>query len=240
MQKTIDEFLPILARYWNISLTQLQTYYDELQASQDFLAALNNVIKNVPEFSGVRFQHINDLRVYRCMLYLITRVIKPEIFVETGVLNGFSSAFILLAMQRNGRGILYSIDLPSDAPEILEQGTTLLPKGKSTGWVIPAELCERHELLLGPSQILLPQILAQHASLDIFLHDSDHRYPHMMFELALAWLYLRPGGWLLCDNVEQNAVFSDFTRGVNGSALVTASFDSPSRVWKHGLVQKLL
>jgi hypothetical protein len=61
----------------------------------------------------------------------------------------------------------------------------------------------------------------------------------MMFELALAWLYLRPKGWLICDNVEQNSAFFDFVRGVHSEELVVASFDTPERVWKHGLVQKL-
>jgi len=238
MQKTIDEFLPVLAKYWDISVTRLQTYYDELQASQDFLTALNNAIKGVPEFSGVQFRHVNELRVYRSMLYLLTRIVKPEIFVETGVLNGFGSAFILLAMYRNGKGTLYSIDLPSDELRILAQGTTMLPREKSTGWVIPEGLRGRHELLLGPAQLLLPKILAECAPLDVFLHDSDHSYPHMMFELALAWLYLRPKGWLLCDNIEQNSAFTDFVRGVNGERLIISSFDTPERVWKHGMVQK--
>jgi hypothetical protein len=124
--------------------------------------------------------------------------------------------------------------------EIESSLIALLPKGRSIGWVIPRDLCERHELPVGPSQVLLPQVLTQHAPLDVFLHDSDHCYPHMIFELSLAWLYLRSGGWLLCDNMGQNAAFFDFTRGINGSGLVIPSFDSPSRVWKHGLIQKPL
>jgi len=238
MQLTIERFLLDLAAHWSLSCSDLQAHWVELQASQDFLNELNIAIRDVPEFSGVHFHHVNELRVYRCMLYLFTRAFQPETFVETGVLNGFSSAFILLGMFRNGKGTLYSIDLPSDDPEILSQGTTLLPKGKSTGWVIPERLRGHHRLLLGPAQILLPEVLAQHKPLDAFLHDSDHIYPHMMFELSLAWLYLRPGGWLVCDNAEQNTAFADFARGVSRSPLVVASFDEPARKWKHGLLQK--
>jgi len=238
MQLSVDKFFPLLASNWAVPTSQLETYYNELQASQEFLAALNKAISDVPEFAGVQFGHVSELRVYRCLLYLFTRAIQPNIFVETGVLNGLGSVFILLAMHHNRKGILYSIDMPPEDPKIIAQGTTPLPRGKSPGWIIPPELRARHSLLLGPAQVLLPQILAKCGSLDAFLHDSDHCYSHMMFELALAWRYLRPQGWLLCDNIEQNTAFTDFSKGVGCKEVIISSFDSPERVWKHGLVQK--
>lgn len=45
-------------------------------------------------------------------LYTIIRIRKPDIVVETGVAQGVSSTFILQALEDNGRGQLYSIDLP--------------------------------------------------------------------------------------------------------------------------------
>lgn len=235
---TIDRYLPGLARQWDIPLAKLRTYWGELQDSQDFLAAINRAIRNVPEFPGVQFRHVNDLRVFRCLLYLFTRAVQPSIFVETGVLNGFGSAFTLLAMHRNRHGNLYSIDVAPLDQRILAQGNSPLPQGKSAGWTIPTELRQRHTLLVGPSQTLLPRVMAQCGPVDAFLHDSDHAYAHMMFETTLAWVFLRPGGWLLCDNIEQNTAFSDFARGVDCSPSVVASFDTPERVWKTGLLQK--
>lgn len=141
-------------------------------------------------------------------------------------------------MNENRKGTLISIDMPPFDDRIIAQGTNPLPKGKSPGWVIPAALRQRHRLLLGPAQILVPKVLAEQGPIDVFLHDSDHCYQHMMFELSLAWHYLRPGGWLVCDNVEQNMAFADLTRGVNCPGIVVASFDSPKRIWRHGLVQK--
>jgi len=47
------------------------------------------------------------------LLYALVRVFQPEVVVETGVGPGGSSAFILNALERNGFGHLYSIDLPS-------------------------------------------------------------------------------------------------------------------------------
>lgn len=237
-QTVVEDYLPQLSTAWGIPLDQLQAYHDDLRQSSSFLSDLNRAIQNVPEFAGVRFAHVNELRLYRCLLYLFTRVFRPQIFVETGVLNGFSSAFVLLAMDHNGGGTLFSIDLPPVGERILAQGTGPLPRGKEPGWAIPQALCKHHQLALGDARVLLPHILERNAPIDAFLHDSDHSYEHMMLEIAFAWPYLRTGGWLLCDNVEQNNAFFDFVRGVGANSFVAASFDTPERVWKHGMARK--
>jgi predicted O-methyltransferase YrrM len=236
----VKECFPQLAQAWDIPQDRLQVSYDNLEKSHAFLQDLNRKILDVPEFASVQFRNVSELRLYRCLLYLFTRTFRPEVFVETGVLNGFSSAFILLAMEHNQFGTLHSIDLPPMDDRIRAQGTGPLPQGKTPGWVIPESLRARHQLFLGDARILLPQVLERHGPVDVFLHDSDHSYEHMMFEMSLAWSYLRPEGWLLCDNVEQNDAFSDFVRGVGASSFVAASFDSPERTWKHGIARKQL
>ena len=45
-------------------------------------------------------------------LYALVRNLRPRIAVETGVCNGFSTAFVLLGLARNEEGELHSIDLP--------------------------------------------------------------------------------------------------------------------------------
>lgn len=235
---TIDRYLGNLAHVWGCPEQRLKEYWDDLQRDGDFLGEINQAIRDVPEFAGAHFTHVNDLRVYRCMLYLFVRAIRPEVMVETGVHNGMSSAFILLGMARNGTGTLVSVDMPPDDVRILEQGTNPLPGAKVPGWIIPERLRDRHQLLLGPAERLLPEALAAQGGIDAFLHDSDHSYSHMMFEMGLAWAYLRPGGWILADNVEQNPAFSHFCSGVGGEGLVIASFDTPERLWQHGLLAK--
>ena len=80
-------------------------------------------------------------------------------------------------------------------------------------------------------------MLAAEAPVDVFFHDSDHSYTHMMFEMSLAWYHLKREGWLVVDNIESNAAFADFARGVRAEPLEVASFDTPERVWKHGLLR---
>jgi predicted O-methyltransferase YrrM len=234
----IEDYLTMLSQFLQVPRRDLEGYCDDLAGAEDFLAELNRLISGVAGFEGAHFQHVADLRVYRSLLYLVTRVAQPSVFVETGVLNGFSSAFILLAMEHNAKGKLTSIDLPSSDPRILDQGTGEIPAGKKTGWAIPDTLRGRHELRLGAAEVLLPATFAELQIADIFLHDSDHSYTHMMLELSLAWQFVRPGGWILADNIEQNHAFADFSRATRARSLVVNSFVRPERTWSHGIIAR--
>src|SRR5919199_4003334 len=56
-------------------------------------------------------------------LYSIIRKLRPETAVETGVCNGFSTAFLLLALAKNQKGNLYSLDFPEVAGVNYEERT---------------------------------------------------------------------------------------------------------------------
>ena len=47
-------------------------------------------------------------------------------------------------------------------------------------------------------------------SVDMFLHDSSHRYRHMLWEFAEFWKRLPDGGLLVSHDVHFSAAFSDF------------------------------
>jgi hypothetical protein len=238
VQEPVEKCLPILADACGRPLAEVTGYWEELQQDLEFLAAINQSIRDVSEFSGKQFQHPEELRPYRCMLYILTRIERPEVFVETGVHNGLGSSFTLLALKRNGSGTLHSIDLPPVEETMLDQGNRRMPEGRPSGWVIPHYLRARHRLHMERAQVRLPKVLADLGRVDVFLHDSDHTYQHMMFEMGLAWDYITPGGWLLCDNVEANNAWRDFEAGVGGGGRLISSFDTPTRVWKHGLLRK--
>jgi hypothetical protein len=150
-------------------------------------------------------------------LYSILRTIKPRVAVETGVANGFSTAFSLLALQRNGTGELYSIDLPREVGReygegAFYQGTgrTGFPPGREPGWLIPNELREPWTLILGRSQEELPKLLERVGTIDTFMHDSEHSFDCMWFEYNEAWPALREGGALISDDVNSTEAFRRF------------------------------
>lgn len=238
MEFSITHYFQDLAQITGTDAKIIDGYWDELNADSSFLAGINAAIKDVAVFGGKQFQTASEMRAFRCLLYMMTRIVKPNVFIETGVHNGMSSAFILLAMKHNKCGHLYSIDLPPVEQRILDQGTNALPESKTPGWIIPDDLREKHTLLLGGAEELLPQVLAKEKTIDIFLHDSDHCYSHMMFEISLAWRYLKVGGFIMIDNIEQNDSFVDFARGVDAPSLVVSTFKGEDRTWQHGLIRK--
>jgi hypothetical protein len=148
-----------------------------------------------------------DLYAKRVLLqYAIVRAFKPDCVVETGVANGVSSAYILLAMERNQKGALYSIDVGDGS---------FLPPGEQTGWIAPEWLRKRWTMDLGDARVILPSVLKDLNCLDIFIHDSLHTYEHMRFEYEQAYPRLRPGGILISDDALWNSAFSEFAREVS-------------------------
>jgi predicted O-methyltransferase YrrM len=149
-------------------------------------------------------------------LYAVLRRLRPAVAVETGVCNGVSTAFLLLALQANGEGELHSLDLPEVAGEDYEPGTfwdgkggAVIPAGREPGWMIPPHLRDRWQLTLGRSQDELPGLLDRLGAIDFFLHDSEHSEACMRFEFETAWAALRDGGVLAADDVNANTAFAD-------------------------------
>jgi predicted O-methyltransferase YrrM len=145
------------------------------------------------------------------------RTLRPRLAVETGVANGFSSAFLLQALHANGDGHLHSIDLPREVGRTYEPGTFYegegragIPPGSEPGWLIPRELRDRWTLVIGRSQEELPPLLDRLGTIDFFMHDSEHSFDCMWFEFNAAWPRLRAGGVLVSDDVNSTEAFRRF------------------------------
>jgi len=151
------------------------------------------------------------------LLYALCRLRKPQVVFETGVEFGVSTTFLLLALEANSRGNLYSIDFPEAeywAPESTyapgRHVRHVLPAGFSTGALVPDRLRHRWNLSIGRSQDLLAPLLRDWGPTDLFFRDSEHTYEAMMFEFETAWKFMRQGGFLVSDNVDRNRSFRDF------------------------------
>jgi predicted O-methyltransferase YrrM len=154
-------------------------------------------------------------------LYRLLRDARPDVAVETGVCNGVSTAFLLLALEDNGAGELHSIDLPEVAGAEYEEGMfwdgkggAVIPPGKEPGWMVPPELRDRWHLVLGRSQDELPPLLDRVSRIDFFMHDSEHSYECMSFEFRTAWAALREDGLLVADDVNVNSAWAEFANQV--------------------------
>ncbi|MGZ6987181.1 MAG: class I SAM-dependent methyltransferase [Ilumatobacteraceae bacterium] len=201
----------------------LAVHAHELEASPRPLRDLESAVRDVEFFRRKAWESIFDLGLYRITVYALTRELKPAAFVETGVLHGITSNFILNALRLNGAGTLISIDYPSyfeSGPTNADGYNDTLPPGKEPGWAIPPDNRERWKLIIGRSADELPKTFAELPRLDLFVHDSEHTYTTMWNEFRLAWEKLEMGGVLISDNVDANASFFDFCRKVQRSPLL--------------------
>jgi predicted O-methyltransferase YrrM len=162
--------------------------------------------------------------------WCLARHLRPHRIVETGVARGLTTRVLLEALERNGRGGLWSIDLPPLLAREL---------AKDTGAAVPEHLHERWTLLRGSSRRLLPGLLASLGQIDLFVHDSMHTARNLRFELEHVWPALEPGGAMLIDDVERNVATGQFRRAhpearavicnsSDGNALIGCLF-KPSR-----------
>jgi predicted O-methyltransferase YrrM len=148
---------------------------------------------DLAKFSGpYRFGSSNDADCES--LYHLVRALRPRLVVETGVCYGASSAYILEALEANGKGRLYSIDLGNTNDE------------PPNDFFVPSRLRSRWNLCLGDAKKLLPPLLTQLGEIDLFHHDSLHTYEHMMWEYETALGGLAPGGVISSHDV--NAVLT--------------------------------
>jgi predicted O-methyltransferase YrrM len=150
-------------------------------------------------------------------LYGLIRKLRPEIIVETGVCNGYSTAVILAACTKNGKGHLYSIDYPefTGARGMQQQfwegkGGAVVPQDRAPGWLIPESIRDRWTLRLGMSSKVLLPLLEELESIDMFFHDSEHSFENQMFEMMSAWQFLVPSGLLVCSDINWSDAFDSF------------------------------
>lgn len=133
----------------------------------------------------------------RYVLYTVTRALRAQSAVETGVANGCSSAMILAAMERAGVGHLIGID------HALEERDRL-------GQMIPLRLLARFTLRLGDGVQELERLATSGEPIDLFVHDSNHAYRHARREYEIAWRMLTPSGVLCSHDLLHSNAFDRF------------------------------
>ena len=189
----------------------LQLYGRYLRGTK-FLASFMEVDRQMVKRKYSEFAHSNPYaggfhplrktdHYKAAILYVICRIIKPKLVVETGVASGTSTVGILSALEANHEGALHSIDLPAgryttDSGVLWEDISS--PKGP--GWLVPERLKPRWTIHIGPSRALLQKVLSRAESIELFYHDSEHTKENMDYELELAFEHLGADGWILADN----------------------------------------
>jgi hypothetical protein len=141
------------------------------------------------------------------LLYLLVRSQRPERVIETGVRPGYTTAWILAALEANGRGSLHSLGPGPTAHRIQSV------RDVTVGQFVPPALRGRWTLVLGNTEGNLRELLTEQRPVDLFLYDNGPDTDRARFELRSAWGALSSRGILLAHHVDANPAWSDFCRG---------------------------
>ena len=193
---------------------------------QDVLSALSNQGLSVGRgsFSGWDDGDAGLARAAWC----VARHTRPAVVVETGVARGLTTRVVLEALEANGHGRLYSVDLP---PPLAKDRLT-----NEVGAAVTKELKGRWTLIEGSSRRRLPGLLRELATIDMFIHDSRHTRRNITFELRLAWSALRPGGLILADDIQSTVAFEESIEAFGRPPAVVCMSDDQRG--KFGLIKK--
>jgi hypothetical protein len=131
------------------------------------------------------------------LCYALCRALRPETVLETGVAWGVSSSFITKALAVNGHGELHSVDRPPTRPRVDDY----------VGALVPDELRSRWTLHRGTSRRVLPGLLPRLDGLSLFIHDSDHTYRNVTWELRTVTPRLVRPAVLLVDDTAGSRAF---------------------------------
>lgn len=174
---------------------ELRGYWQEINDSEEFYEVFDS-----------RWHDLRDGdvlggtagRLDAKFMYVLCRAVKPQTVIETGVRYGAFDAHVLAAMEKNGEGTLYSIDIPEAV------------KKYELGYLIPENLRDRWELRIGDSKEVLPELVEELETVDIFLHDSLHRPEYMRAEYNSVFPALSGKGVLASHDVFMTDTFQSF------------------------------
>lgn len=189
--------LGVLAAWLKVERSAISRTYHEFLVSRPF---------------GRRLRPLRETDQFKAaILYILCRYCRPRRVVETGVASGFSSVGILTALEANAFGELHSIDLPAARYQTdTGQAWKDVSSAAGPGWRIPPRLKSRWSLHVGPSHDVLPAVLAELDSIDLFYHDSEHTRLTMDMEFSHTWHHLSPRGVVVADNTNWSTSFPAF------------------------------
>lgn len=191
----------IIARVVNLYYITRNRQFIEREdqfSSRKIVSEYRKEISRIKKMKGLNYPELWSIDENAALvLYSLVRRYKPELVIETGVANGLSTRLILCAMDRNGRGELHSVEIDRDV------GTLI--RGVDTA---------RWHLHVGKPKKTLLKVIEGLGKIDLFLHDSDHSYENMLFELNAVYGKLGRNGVIVSDDVNWHGAFTDFASSV--------------------------
>jgi len=141
---------------------------------------------------------------------------QPAAVVETGVAHGVTTRIVLEALMRNGRGHLWSVDLPFPFDHRLHG---------ETGVAVTEQCRPRWTYVEGTSKARLPGVVKEAGEVQMFIHDSLHTARNTIFEMEQVFRAMPIGGVMLIDDIKSHEGFAVFAKRHSDYRTIVAPSD---------------
>lgn len=160
-------------------LTLNQIFSDSIQVIED-------LVKNSSEINRLsNWRYPGLSKIEGVLLYIMTRLLKPEIIVESGTWMGTSTSYLAQGCHDNKKGRVVTVDQQEDV-----------------GYGVPDDLLphiEFHKKI--DIQNALPEICNRENKIDMFFHDSINSYPLLCWEVNEIIPFFNKNGLIIVHDV---------------------------------------
>ena len=179
-----NQMIGAVSQVSGLSLVDVEEYFFELEKDTLFSQELTSRGKKLKRKYELLFPIPYARRI---VWYALIRIFKPEVVVESGTEKGLGSLIIAKALEKNGTGTLFTLDIDIYA------GSLLRIKDQNI------------KLIIGSSIESLKEI----RNIDFFIQDSNHSVDYEIQELNLIKDKLNKKSIVISDNAhESNALFN--------------------------------
>jgi len=168
---------------------------DKMQIQDRWVVNLPDEEDHETEKGPIEVRYGPSPEFMKCV-HIVCRLMQPDVVIETGVGKGFISASALDALEQNGKGKLHSVELPS----------LYFGYRKQIGEQIPRRLRHRWRLDFGPSAVVLPKLIDELGSVDVFVCDSGSSYDNQITEFSMILDAMPAGGVLISALLKTDAL----------------------------------
>lgn len=161
----------------------------------------------------------------------------PQLVVETGVANGFSTIQLLESMPKGATLISFDVEYKSQMNVL-----NLVEFDNNSQQKFSQDILQKWvyvnldgKTIRSRRKDITNCIEKSVGKIDLWYHDSDHSYTWQIWEYEMAWNALRIGGFLISDDIDSSMAFYDFVEKKINSR-VALCFDTRKFC---GIVQKL-
>jgi predicted O-methyltransferase YrrM len=203
-----NQMIGAISSITNLSIVEVESYFDEIENNADF----KNSLKTKADILSRRKELPITIPLGRRIVwYVLVRIYKPKVIVETGTDKGLGSLVIQLAIEKNQIGTLYTLDID-----------------EYSGSLFDKEDLKKIKFLVGDSVQNMQKI----NEIDFFIHDSDHSEDHEKKEIQAAASKLTNNAIVISDNSHVTDVLFQWSKETNRNFIFIKEF--PKDHWYPG------